>query len=227
MKILSAFIGILVFSSTLLFADSIGEQKETLTSEEISPNEDLMREHGVLNRLLLIYQEIARRIDNHEAFPVQILAKTAKIVRDFLEDYHEKLEEEYVFPQFVKANQHIELVRVLKDQHQVGRQLTDYILSHTSEADLKDEIQKMILADYLRLYVRMFRPHEAREDTILFPAFQKLLSKEEYMKLGDKFEDKEHELFGSEGFEGIVDQVAKIEQQLGVYNLAEFTPQLK
>jgi hypothetical protein len=47
------------------------------------------------------------------------------------------------------------------------------------------------------------------------------------MKLGDKFEDKEHELFGSAGFEGLVDQVAKIEQQLGVYNLAEFTPQLK
>ena len=30
---------------------------------EVSPGEDLMREHGVLNRVLLIYEEISRRLD--------------------------------------------------------------------------------------------------------------------------------------------------------------------
>ena len=33
------------------------EEKE----EEIPPTEDLMREHGVLNRILLIYEEIIKR----------------------------------------------------------------------------------------------------------------------------------------------------------------------
>lgn len=51
--------------------------------EEVSPNEDLMREHGILNRLLLIYQEIVRRIDNHETFPVQTLVESANLVRSF------------------------------------------------------------------------------------------------------------------------------------------------
>jgi hemerythrin-like domain-containing protein len=192
--------------------------------EEVSPNEDLMREHGVLNRLLLIYQELARRIDNHEPFPIQTLTDTAKIVRNFLENYHEKLEEDYVFPRFEKANQLVDLVRTLNDQHQAGRTLTDYILAHSSEAVLKDEIQRMILADYMRLYIRMFRPHEAREDTILFPAFRKLLSKDEYIKLGDIFEEKEYELFGKDGFDNIVGQVTNIEKELGIYNLSEFTP---
>lgn len=195
-----------------------------MTQEEVSANEDLMREHGILNRLLLIYQEIARRIENNQDFPIESLAKSAKLTRDFLEDYHEKLEEEYVFPRFEKANQLVDLVHTLKDQHDAGRKITDYILSHANERALRDEEQRYLLSHYLRLYIRMFRPHEAREDTILFPAFHKLLSSEEYKKLGDIFEEKEKEHFGEDGFDKAVNQVADIEKQLGIYNLSQFTP---
>lgn len=198
---------------------------ETDKQEEISPSEDLMREHGILNRLLLIYQEIAKRIEHKQDFPIEALAKSAYLLRHFIEDYHEKLEEEFVFPRFEEANQLVDLVRVLKDQHQAGRQLTDYVLSHANEQMLRDEEQRHLLAHYLRLYIRMFRPHEAREDTILFPAFRKLLSQEEYEKLGDQFEAREHQLFGKDGFEKTVEQVANIEKQLGIYNLSQFTPQ--
>lgn len=228
MRIINLALLLLAFESSLVVANPI-EQKSAIgkAEEEVSPNEDLMREHGILNRLLLIYQEIVRRIDNHEPFPAQALSDAATIVRKFLEDYHEKLEEEYLFPRFEQAHQLVDLVRTLKEQHQRGRQLTDYILAHSSEADLKDEIQRMIIADHMRLYIRMFRPHEAREDTILFPAFRKLLSKEEYMKLGDIFEEREHKLFGKEGFETTVGLVEAIEKQLNIYNLSEFTPNLK
>lgn len=193
--------------------------------EEVAPNEDLMREHGILNRLLLIYQEISRRIDNHEPFPIHSLADAAHIARSFLEDYHEKLEEDYLFPVFEKAGKQVELVKTLREQHNAGRRLTDYIISHSKEELLKEDLQKMLLSDYLKLYVRMFRPHEAREDTVLFPEFKQLISKEEYNRLGDVFEDKEHQLFGEDGFEKTVAKVSEIEKQLGIYNLSQFTPQ--
>jgi hypothetical protein len=70
----------------------------------------------------------------------------------------------------------------------------------------------------------MYRPHEAREDTVLFPAIRTIVPSKEFEALGEQFEDKEHELFGKEGFEGIVSQVAKLEQTLGIYDLAQFTP---
>lgn len=219
---------ILVFTAAVLaFWPAFGfssDEGSTQTVEEVLPNEDLMREHGILNRLLLIYQEFVRRIDNREPFPVQTLKSTVTLVRDFVENYHEKLEEDYVFPLFELAHQQVELVRTLRDQHMAGRNLTDYIHSHSNENVLKDEIQRMLLADYMRLYIRMFRPHEAREDTVLFPAFRKLLSKEQYEKLGVIFESRERELFGKEGFEKIVGQVKEIEKKLNIYNLFEFTP---
>ncbi len=70
----------------------------------------------------------------------------------------------------------------------------------------------------------MYAPHEAREDTILFPAIHKVVSKKEYDVLGDRFEGKEHELFGEDGFEHMVERVAGIEKTLGIYDLARFTP---
>jgi len=70
----------------------------------------------------------------------------------------------------------------------------------------------------------MYRPHEAREDTVLFPAFRELVSREEYERLGEQFESREDEVLGHRGFERIVDEVAGIERGLGIYDLASFTP---
>ena len=80
------------------------------------------------------------------------------------------------------------------------------------------------LADALREFLRMYRPHEAREDTVLFPAFRSIVSAHEYDALGDDFEKKEDELFGDEGFFKVVDQVAELEKKLGIYELTQFTP---
>ena len=70
----------------------------------------------------------------------------------------------------------------------------------------------------------MYRPHAAWEDTVLYPAFRSVITPREFVALGDKFEDKEQELFGKDGFEKIVVEVAGLEKQLGLYDLSQFTP---
>jgi hemerythrin-like domain-containing protein len=76
----------------------------------------------------------------------------------------------------------------------------------------------------MRQFIRMYAPHEAREDTVLFPALRSVVSRNEFDALGEDFEEKEHELFGEDGFEKMVDRVATIERTLGIYDLAQFTP---
>jgi hypothetical protein len=74
-----------------------GAEKEKQSKQEeieVGPPEDLMREHGVLKRVLLIYGEALRRLDAKQDFPPYALADAAGIIRSFIEDYHEKLEEE-------------------------------------------------------------------------------------------------------------------------------------
>jgi hemerythrin-like domain-containing protein len=190
--------------------------------EEISPAEDLMREHGVLKRVLLIYREVMNRIDSKRDFPPDVVMSSAKLIRSFVEDYHEKLEEDYLFPRFRKANKLVDLVEVLNLQHQKGRVLTDRTMQLSP--GIKDAGQRAKLRDALYQFVRMYEPHEAREDTVLFPAFRTIVSKNEYGALGEEFEKKENQLFQGDGFEKNVDAVARLEKELGVYDLAQFTP---
>lgn len=192
--------------------------------EEISPAEDLMREHGVLNRVLLIYEEGIRRFEAPgEKVPVDQFAATANIVRRFIEDYHGKLEEDFLFPRFEKAGKLVDLVAILRRQHEAGRKLTDEVLRQVGSPVSTEDARRQ-LAGNLRKFIRMYRPHEAREDTVLFPALRTVIPPKELEELGERFEEKEHALFGKEGFEGIVAQVAAIEAQLGIGDLASFTP---
>jgi hemerythrin-like domain-containing protein len=216
--------GIFIVASGMGAAVKAFAKEEEKESEEISAPEDLMREHGVLKRILLIYGEAIRRIDNNEDLPPEPLADSAKIIRHFVEDYHEKLEENFLFPRFKKANKLIDLVNVLLQQHQAGRRLTDITIQLATSQALKSADDRRKLVDSMRQFIRMYSPHEAREDTVLFPAFRGIVSAHEFDSLGEDFEKKEDELFGQGGFLKVVDHVAEIEKQLGIYDLAQFTP---
>src|SRR5204863_3552808 len=95
--------------------------------DEVTPAEDLMREHGVLRRVMYLYDEAALRLDKGTEVPLDALARGAGIIRRVIEDYHEKLEEDFLFPRFEKAGKHADLVATLRKQHAVGRTLTETI----------------------------------------------------------------------------------------------------
>lgn len=185
---------------------------------EVTPGEDLMQEHGVLERILLVYDEAARRIERDQPVDPAVVTAAAGIVRRFVEDYHERLEERFVFPRLEAARREVELVAVLRRQHQRGREVTDDIVRLASG---KTGTQ---LAQVMRAFQRMYRPHAAREDTVLIPAFRDVVGGAAYGELGEQFEGEEHARFGEHGFEGTVAEVARLEAALGIADLASFTP---
>ena len=201
---------------TLVPALARGEEQE-----EVSPAEDLMREHGVLKRALLVYNEAVSRLERKQELPPAVIPDTAQLIRKFVEEYHEKLEEDYLFPRFRKANKLVDLVNTLKAQHDAGRRLTARIIANARDASKRDQV----IQD-MRMFVRMYEPHEAWEDTVLFPAFRKLVSKHEYDALGEDFEKKENQEFGGDGFEKNVAEIARIEKTIGIYDLGQFTPRV-
>jgi len=220
--------GMAVLATPRLFAvEDDDKKKQDEKEEDVGATEDLMREHGVLNRVLLTYEEGLRRLRAKEEFDPEVFHSTATLVRKFVEDYHEKLEENFIFPEFEKQKKLVDLVKTLRQQHEAGRQVTDVILRNATKdafmkADAQEEVVKSIVA-----FNRMYRPHEAREYTVLFPTLRKIVPAKRLDELGEQFEKEEDRLFGEEGFEKVVDQVATIEKQLGIYELAQFTPKLR
>ena len=72
---------------------------------EIPPSEDLMREDGALKRKLVVYREVTERLTAGHDLPVDSLHQAAHIVHEYIEGFHEGLEEACVFPALRRAVQ--------------------------------------------------------------------------------------------------------------------------
>ena len=194
---------------------------------EVTPTEDLMREHGVLNRILLVYEDCSARLENGKDLPPpEVVTQAATLVRHFVEDYHEKQEEEYLFVRFEKANKLADLTRVLRQQHDAGRMVTARILRYANLQAINTPDGRARLNEGLKAFVNMYRHHETREDTVLFPALRSIVTPHEFAAIGEDFERNEHKMFGQDGFELAVSQVTQIEKQLGLDDLSKYTPHL-
>jgi hemerythrin-like domain-containing protein len=189
--------------------------------EDVGAVEDLMREHGVLRRAILVFRACAGRLIAGQIVDAPALHRAAQLFRNFGEDYHEKkLEEENIFPQLKKAGgPAAALVDVLLSQHQRGREIISYVLDATNGTTFDNKA----VANALQSFELMYEHHAAREDTILFPAWKKAIGAHEVEEMGDKFEDIEKAQFGGDGFDMAVKQIGEIEQALGLGNLAAFT----
>ena len=182
------------------------------TAPEENPISDLMKEHGILNRILLIFEAIQKNPQ------LDIILTLAYIIRIFIEDFHEKMEERYLFETILKRSNDDDLksiVMKLYEQHRVSRKLTDIILfdpliDHKLEA--------------IKLFVMMYRRHEAIEDTVVFPAFRKLINVSEYSELKEIFEKNEEEIMGEKlSHDRVLNVINFVEHQLGIESLLKQT----
>jgi hemerythrin-like domain-containing protein len=188
------------------------------------PDDDLMREHGVLKRVLLCYREMTSQVQAGGSLDARHLHDAALVIHDFIEGFHEGLEEGFVFPRLRQARLVSGTVTTLLTQHARGRVLTQFILAHATASGVASARTRGELAAAMQAFVRMYEPHEAREDTVVFPAFRQLLSAQELAGLGQHFAELEHQQFGRDEFTAMVGRVAGIEQALGIYDLTRFTP---
>lgn len=193
---------------------------------EVTATEDLMREHGVIRRALLVYFEVAPKLhQNAAAVDAASLHRTAQLFRNFGEDYHERmLEEQHIFPVIRKKSPQLaRYADILIAQHQRGREITDYILAVTTGPKISVGHAEPLARIFDGLTL-MYQNHTAREDTIVFPAWKKNYTNKQLDEISDLFEDIEHRMFGKDGFEDAEKTISAVEEELGFADLSQFTP---
>jgi hemerythrin-like domain-containing protein len=192
----------------------------------MTATEDLMREHGVLERALVVYSAAATKLrDKSTAVPPEALHNTAKLFRTFGENYHERtLEETFVFPA-IEASVKGSAARytgVLITQHERGREITGYILAATQSPKIGATTAESLVRA-MESFVWMYRAHAAIEDTVVFPAWKKTLSDARLTEVSARFEEMERRQLGPDGHQEALNQIIAIESEIGLADLAQFT----
>jgi hypothetical protein len=187
--------------------------------EPNTPPESLMLEHAIQERLLEIYEEAAERLlkpeDKRAAAATVVLRQAAALVRKLYEDFHQRLEEQLVFPHFEKHAQLGPLVKTFKAQHAEGRALTDKILQGlgAAESGPPAAAARPGLAQSCRAAVRLARGHMAREATDLFQALYDVVPSATLDQMSRQLEKQQEEVFGEDGFKDLLAQIAGIEKE--------------
>ncbi len=220
--------GVVIAAPGLALLANGAEKKSAgvVKEPEVTATEDLMREHGVIRRALLVYAETVPKLrQNSSAVDAAALRQVAQLFRTFGEDYHERmLEEQHIFPLIRKQGSDLQhYADVLTEQHNRGREVTDYVLAVTNGGKIASAHAEP-LARVFESFVRMYQNHAAHEDTIIFPAWKKNYSDKQLDEISDQFEDIEHKMFGKDGFEDAEKKISSIEAALGLSDLAQFTP---
>jgi hemerythrin-like domain-containing protein len=183
--------------------------------------ETLMRGHGLLWRAIIVYDVIRDRILKGQETEPSLILDTASVIRTYLEDFHEKAEEKYIFAPLEKDSAQFAAIQELKVQHGTGYELTRRISNLSKTGKMNAE-----LAGYLDDFQRMYRHHAAYEDTVIFPAFDVMEKRSDMAELAATFGVEEKKVLGHNGFDVFLNQIAHIEKQLGIYELATSTPKL-
>lgn len=191
--------------------------------EEGTAIELLDRQHGLLHRSVSILEEVRGGMDARMDLPPEIIQGTVEVIRRFLVDFHQKVEDKHLFPAFEAAKKMGGLIGVLREQHEAGTQLVEVLRQLAAGFSAKDLEKRRTMASGIHKLSRMYRAHADREDTVLFPVFRQVVTPKAYDLVNAEVRKAEIQAGGMSAYEEAVQKLSGYENMLGIGDLSAFT----
>jgi len=158
-----------------------------------APTEELKQEHVYV---LLVVESMEHEVAHIEAggsVHTERVAQMMEFTRKFTDGYHHYKEEQVLFPVLEERDRGAAgQVSILLSEHDAGREAVRGVLDNLERAD-EDEAARTAVAENLKLYAFLLRLHINKEDTVLFPLADELLSDQEAELMADEFARAEEE----------------------------------
>ena len=164
----------------------------------MTPAEQLKEEHQGILLMLRILEKVAAKLEADERVDPTHLERIVEFLRVFADKCHHGKEEDLLFPALEKAGIPKEggPIGVMLAEHQQGR---GYIRGMVEALERNKKGGPKSLADYAenaRNYIALLTQHIKKEDQVLFPMGEKVLSKQIQEGLLEGFEKIEVERIG-------------------------------
>jgi hemerythrin-like domain-containing protein len=175
-----------------------------------------MEEHRLIERMLKVVSAAADRLDNGEEVDQEVFVNAADFFRNFADRCHHGKEESLLFEKMMEHGLSGEVgpIAVMLREHQDGRAHVRRIAELSGKALDKKAAHELVLQT--RGYVDLLGQHIQKEDNILYPMANTLLTSEDQEELGRGFEKVERELMGPSAHERYTRIVESWERKYGL-----------
>ncbi len=150
-----------------------------------SPTRQLAAEHEYVKLVVGAMDDEVAYIERTGRVPVERVAQMIDFTRNFTDGDHHAKEEDLLFPLLEKRSAAAGgTVSVLLSEHEAARGCIGAIDAALPDAERSEEARGVI-AENLKLYAFLLPLHIGKEDTVLFPLTEKVLSVREQEMLAE------------------------------------------
>jgi hemerythrin-like domain-containing protein len=184
----------------------------------VSVTEDLRTEHRAIERMLAVLEAAARRLESGRGVRPGLLREAVDFVRNFADRCHHGKEEENLFPRMEAAGvpRSGGPLGVMLLEHDQGRQRVAAFAGAIDAYEDGDGSAARAIAENARGYVALLRQHIGKEDSVLFPMADRVLSPDDQRELEQRFQEIETEVMGPGVHERYHRLLDDLERELGL-----------
>lgn len=165
----------------------------------MTATETLKHEHRIILRVLDAAESEAQRIQAGGAVDAEKVETILDFVRNFADRCHHAKEEEVLFAKMAERGARGDQgpIAVMLREHGQGRARVAAVASALPLASVGDPVGTETVSSNLQGYVNLLRAHIDKEDNVLYPMADELLTPEDQQELVEAFERVEAEDIGT------------------------------
>lgn len=156
----------------------------------MTPTETLMEEHRLIEQVLDSLETAANCLDDGEPVSPDFFVDAAEFVAGFADRCHHKKEEDILFNAMTAAGVPRDSgpIAVMLREHDAGRRSTQAFRAAAEQMQAGDAGAAADLTRHVYDYVNMLREHIAKEDIVLYPMAEQVLSADDMQAMAKQFE---------------------------------------
>ena len=184
----------------------------------MTATEELMTEHRAIERMLAVLDAAAGRLEAGERVRPDVFREAVDFVRNFADRCHHGKEEHNLFPRLEELGVPREggPLGVMLFEHDEGRAYVGAIADAVDAYESGDEAAARTIASNGRGYVGLLRDHIVKEERVLFPMADQVLSADDQRSLAESFERIETDVMGPGVHERYHRMLDELERELGL-----------
>ncbi|HXG35759.1 MAG TPA: hemerythrin domain-containing protein [Dehalococcoidia bacterium] len=178
----------------------------------------LKDEHRAIERMLAILEEASDRLAEGRSLRAALFREAVEFIQNFGDRCHHGKEEEILFPRLEAAGMPRDNgpLAVMLMEHDEGRAYVRQLSEAAAAMEGGEASAAAAVIENARAYVQLLRMHILKEDNVLFPLAQRLLTAEDDAELERRFEQAEAEVMGPGVHERYHELLDALEQELGL-----------
>ncbi|MCL5970771.1 MAG: hemerythrin domain-containing protein [Patescibacteria group bacterium] len=175
----------------------------------------LIEEHNAVLTVFEILRKINEQIEKDEKINVDHLDEIVEFFQVFIDQCHHSKEEVDLFPMVESFGFEADsdLVKELLEEHQEGREIVREIKDDLNKYKNGGKEKIKGVKENAEKYIGLLTEHIKKENTILFPRVNNLLSNDDQKEMTSEFEEIEKDVIGlgrHEEFHFMIDELKKI-----------------